>query len=349
VSGAPLSIAELRRRYGALEAYSGIRLVTLGEGPARGVRLLEVRSGGGLEFEIAIDRGFDIGRLSIDGATVSWHSPNGMRGPWLTQAASDRGQGYLRQASGFLATCGFDHIRQPETDRLDCAPLHPDGEVDYPLHGHGTAQPARLVGHGIDEEAETPFLWAEGEIVQSMTFLGALRLRRRIIVPLGATSFSIEDRIDNVGSFTSTHMLLYHFNVGYPLIDAGAEIDPGTAEEVWRGSDHLPLAPFGPPEDRHTADLSIFRMHMGRPSVCRVKRRSLELAITFAPEQLPYLQLLRMGGAGLYGLGIEPCTTGVRSRREAREAGQMILLEPGDSRAYSLTVTLSGDLLANRF
>jgi hypothetical protein len=55
-----------------------------------------------------------------------------------------------------------------------------------------------------------------------------------------------------------------------------------------------------------------------------------------------------MGGAGLYGIGIEPCTTGVRSRREAREAGQMIMLEPGEARTYRLTVTLAGALSAGR-
>jgi hypothetical protein len=341
---APLStVAALRARYGTLDAYAGARLVTLGEGSERGVRVLEMRSGGGLEFEIVVDRGFDIGRLALDGVTLSWHSANGLRGPWLSDAASDRGQGYLRQASGFLATCGFDHIRQPETDRADAAPLHPDGEVDYPLHGRGTGQPARLVGHGIEEEAEAPFLWAEGEIVEAMTFLGALRLRRRITVPLGGTSFSIEDRIDNVGPFVSTHMLLYHFNIGYPLVDAGARIDPGPAEEIWRGPDHIPLAPFTAASPRHSADLSIFRMQEDRPSVCRVTGRpGFGLAIGFEARQLPFLQLLRMGGTGLYGIGIEPCTTGVRSRREARETGQMIMLEPGEARDYRLTVSLTG-------
>lgn len=344
MSPRPVSIAALREHYGALEGYAGARLVTLGDGPERGVRMLEIRSGGGLEFEIVVDRGFDIGRVALHGTTVSWHSANGLRGPWLADAASDRGQGYLRQASGFLATCGFDHIRQPETDRLDAAPLHPHGEVDYPLHGRGTAQPARLIGHGIDEAAETPVIWAEGEVVQAMTFLGALRLRRRVTVPLGGTGFTIRDRVDNVGPFTSTHMMLYHFNVGHPLIGAGASIDPGRADVIWRGSDHDPLAPFHAPAPVHSADLSIFRMGLEQVATCRVAgANGIDLAIAFDPTELPFLQLLRMGGRGLYGAGIEPCTTGGRSRREARESGQMILLEPGQAREYRLEILLSGN------
>ncbi len=50
-----------------------------------------------------------------------------------------------------------------------------------------------------------------------------------------------------------------------------------------------------------------------------------------------------MGGRGLYGLGLEPCTSGVRTRREARDAGQMIVLQPGEARDYVLDISLSAD------
>lgn len=332
-------IATLRRHYPTLAAYAGARLVTLGDGPERGVRVLEMRSGGGLDIDIAVDRGFDIDRLALDGVTLSWHSANGLRGPWLTDPASDRGQGYLRAASGFLATCGFDHIRQPETDRLDGSPLHPNGEIDYPLHGHGTNQPARLVGYGLNEDAEIPVLWAEGEIVQSMTFLGALRLRRRITLPLGGTSLSIRDRIDNVGPFASTHMMLYHFNLGHPLVAGGTRIEGPQGEPVWLSRPHDPLAPFGRPVPEHTADLSIFPL-ADRADIAIAAPNGPSMRFSFDTAALPFLQILRMPGDGLYGLGIEPCTTGVRSRRAARETGQMLFLAPGESRNYAIDIAL---------
>jgi hypothetical protein len=332
-------IAALRRFYPSLSAYACLRLVTVGDGAERGVRVLEMRSGGGLDIDIAIDRGFDIDRLALDGVTLSWHSANGMRSPWLTDPASDRGQGYLRTASGFLATCGLDHIRQPETDRLDGSPLHPHGEIDYPLHGHGTNQPARLVGYGLDEDAETPVLWAEGEIVQSMTFLGVLRLRRRITMPLGGTSLSIRDRIDNVGPFTSTHMMLYHFNLGHPLVAEGTRIEGIASDPLWLGRPHDPLAPFGPPVPDHTADLSIFPL-ADRGGVTVSAPDGPTMRFSFDTASLPFLQILRMPGNGLYGLGIEPCTTGVRSRKAARETGQMLFLAPGESRNYAIDIAL---------
>jgi hypothetical protein len=339
-----MSLAELRSRYASLDAYAGARLVTLGDGGERGVRVIELRSGGGLDLEVVVDRGFDIGRVALNGQTISWHAPHGLRGPWLGDPHADRRQGFLRDASGFLVTCGYDHIRQPETDTLDAAPLHPAGEVDYPLHGEGTGQPARLSGYGLDETGEVPTLWAAGEVIQSMTFRGALRLTRRISVPLGGSSVSIADRVDNIGPFASTHMLLYHVNLGHPLVDAGSHIEVPDAAVTWQSREHDPFAPFGAPAAEHNADLSVLAMPAGRRATCRVSSpRGIVLELSFPPSALPFLQLLRMGGRGLYGLGLEPCTSGVRTRREARDAGQMIVLQPGEARDYVLDISLSAD------
>ncbi|MGV3652498.1 MAG: DUF4432 family protein [Devosia sp.] len=339
MSAAP-DLASLRRLYPALEAYAGVRLVTLGEGGERGVRVLEMRSGGGLDLEIVIDKGFDIGRLALDGVTLSWHSANGLKAPWLADAASDRGQGFLRAASGFLVTCGFDHIRQPETDELDDSPLHPHGAVDYPLHGHGSGQPARLVGHGLCETAGAPCLWAEGEVVQAMTFLGALRLRRRIEVPLGGAMVRIRDTVDNIGPYAMSQMMLYHFNLGHPLVDADTRLGLPPGDPLWIGTEHDPRAPFPEPQARHSADLSVFAMEADEVEVVS-PRAGIVARFDIDTRTLPFLQVLRMPGAGLYGIGIEPCTTSVRSRKAARAAGEMGLLAPGERRDYAIDIDLS--------
>lgn len=332
----------LNRYYPSLDAFAGSRLVTLEDGGGRGMRLLEMRSGGGLDLEIVVDRGFDIGRVAIDGIAISWHSPAGLRQPGLASPQSDRGQGFLRGMSGFLVTCGFDHIRQPETDRIEGSPLYPHGEMDFPLHGWGAGLPASLIGHGVDD-AESPSLWAEGEVVQSMMFLGAISLRRRITVPLGETRFTIEDRVTNIGAFPTTHMLLYHFNVGHPLVAAGTVVSLPGADQVWSNREHDPLESFSEPLQTHNADLSVYRLAKGRPASCSVSNnpKQLDLSMRFDPATLPYLQMLRMNGAGLYGIAIEPCTTGGRTRTAAREAGEMIVLNPGESRSYSIEICLA--------
>ena len=41
---------------------------------------------------------------------------------------------------------------------------------------------------------------------------------------LGDTTITVEDRVENRGFRPTPHMLLYHYNFGYPLLDEGAEL-----------------------------------------------------------------------------------------------------------------------------
>ena len=65
--GTAWSRAELLRRVGRLDQVAGVRLVTLGDGLGRGVRLLEFRTGSGFAFDVVVDRAFDVGRCELGG------------------------------------------------------------------------------------------------------------------------------------------------------------------------------------------------------------------------------------------------------------------------------------------
>lgn len=43
-----------------------------------------------------------------------------------------------------------------------------------------------------------------------------------------------------------------------------------------------------------------------------------------------------MMGEGTYVAGIEPCTNRPAGRMDARERGELIILQPGESRSYDL-------------
>src|SRR4029077_11039221 len=58
---------ELLARVGRLEQVAWIRLVEGGDGAERGVRILRCTTGAGFDFEILVDRGFDIGGGGIGG------------------------------------------------------------------------------------------------------------------------------------------------------------------------------------------------------------------------------------------------------------------------------------------
>ncbi|MEP3296445.1 MAG: DUF4432 family protein [Pseudoruegeria sp.] len=336
-------VSALRQQYGALSAYADIRSVILGDGAERGVRVLELRTGGGLEAEIIIDRTFDIGRLAINGQTLSFHTPAGYRSAALIDPHSEGGQGWLTGMNGFLNTCGFDHIRQPEHEAAQHAPLHPTENIAYPLHGAGANQPARLVGYGIDENAAEPLIWCEGEVTQSMMFRGALRLHRRIEAPLGGSRLIIRDRVTNIGATDMPNMMLYHLNLGYPLVNADTRVTLDQATEVWRGSDHDPLANIGVPSDDPVAELSVHRQ-TPRDGMARCQvvdpRNDRSVCLSYTADTLPYLQLLRLRSEGCTMIGIEPCTTAQRSRAAARAHDEMPILKPGESRAFGLEISI---------
>jgi hypothetical protein len=71
------------------------------------VRILRCWSGAGFEFEILVDRGFDIGGAWINGQPLAWLSPVGLVGPWYSEPA---GLGWFRGfPGGLVSTCGLDH------------------------------------------------------------------------------------------------------------------------------------------------------------------------------------------------------------------------------------------------
>src|ERR1700739_5083575 len=79
--GTHLSRAELLRRGGRLEQVAGVRLVTLGDGLGRGVRVLEFRTGSGFAFDVLVDRCFDVGRCEFGGRPLRWQSAAGVVAP----------------------------------------------------------------------------------------------------------------------------------------------------------------------------------------------------------------------------------------------------------------------------
>lgn len=319
--------------------YAGTRLVTLEDGVERGMRVIEMRSGGGLDFDVTVDRSADIGRLCIDAQVLSWHSPAGLTSPWLIDREGDQGQGFLRGFGGFLNTCGLDHIRQPEQDEAEHTNQSALSSIQFPLHGKGTFQPGVIRGHGLVDDIDEPYVFCEVEFTQSMAFLSTLRLRRRIEVPVGSQRLYIKDVVRNVGNNPTTQMQLYHFNIGFPMVAPGTGLEIRDSSCIWKSEDHDPLALIPGPQEVAENTLAIYEHEEKWGGVSLTSPQSgLSMSLEYPAAQLPCCQVLRMTNSGIYGMGIEPCTTGGRSRLEARERGEMNILQPGKERRYELAL-----------
>lgn len=342
--GQSLTRAGTLARVGRLSQVAGIRLLELADGTERGVRLLEVRTGTGFCFEILLDRGFDIGRCELAGMSLAWQSPTGFAGPWYAEPA---GFGFHRTfGGGLLTTCGLEHILLPAEDTAAQYRFPPQQTMSYGLHGRVSNMPGHLRGYGERWDGDDCLLWADGEVRQAMVFGEVLTLRRRIEARVGQSRLRIVDQVTNDGHQPTPHMLLYHVNLGWPLVDAGARLllpaDPVPAADGSGGAlvDVPDYRVQRAPDAGFVGQVFTHAMRADETGwvTAGVANDALGLAAyqRYRADTLPYHQVWRMLGAGTYLVALEPSTNTLAGRAEARRRGELVHLAPGEVRSYQL-------------
>lgn len=343
--GRRLTRRDILARSGAPDAFGAVRLVTLQEGAARGVRMLEFRNAAGLYFTVAVDRGMDIAELDHAGRPIGWRSPTGFRHPAYFDYEGEAGLGPLRSFSGFLVTCGLDHVMGPET--VDGSHyLYPRRRtLNHGLHGRISNTPAELTGHGLRWEGERGVLWAEGIMRQSTNFGENLHLHRRIEVDLDGLDIRISDCVVNAGFLRTPHMFFYHVNVGHPVLDGGARYLAPIRDVLWAShtagyrEQGVGYRSMTDPHEGFTEQVWAHEMaadDRGDVSVALVNDRiGLGIEVVTRKDELPCSYQWQNLQAGSYALGIEPSTHHVTGDNAARERGEMIWLEALEERSYN--------------
>jgi len=354
--GRELSRSALAAHSGALQQVAGVELVERADGPERGVRILQFRTGSGLDFRVAVDRGFDLLGAEFRGVPIGWHSPTGPRHPGLASPEENDGWGFLRSFTGLLATCGLDHALSPATSSAERYIYRGFERHAYPLHGRVSQIPARLTGYGERWDGDRCTLWAEAEVAQMAVFGENLVLTRRYEAEVGGHAIAIEDRVENRGFRPTPHMLLYHFNFGYPLLDEGSEflapirtIVHAIHELRGQGAGYRTQGP--PQVDFHEQvyQHDVVAGADGMATALLVNPRlALGARLDYDAAALPCLMEWQCLQSGLYVLGIEPSTNHMRGRTFAEERGELIELQHGEARSYRtrLSVLDGGDAIA---
>lgn len=343
--GRTYSRLELARRTGSLSQFAGVRLMTLGDGVERGIRMLEFRTGTGLRFTVLVDRALDIADCDHRGRAVGWHSPSGFRNPGLGDPDGENGLGFLRSFSGLLVTCGLDHIGFTEDRSGEHFHYGPRGSLRHPLHGRIGAVPARLSGYGERWDGDECTLWCEGVVQQSAVFGEDLHLIRRIETRVGSDDIHLVDRVVNHGFYETPHMILYHLNLGHPVLDQGSRLLAPIADVVFAahgGADYQRQATgyrtMAAPRDDFREQ--VFELDLAADSEGRVPYAVVNDALGFGVSvevlkaQLPILTEWQNFQAGQYTLGVEPCSNHIRGQGFADERGELIRLKHGEERRY---------------
>jgi hypothetical protein len=343
---------ELLRRVGNLAQVGGIDLVTYDEGHARGVRALQVNTGGGLRFSVHPDRGMDVGRAEFAGIGLAYLAPNMAPGPWYYEGKLDD-YAWLRVGlGGLINTAGLVTIGVPQTIATDQYGFTQRMTERYGTHGRIALTPASRFTHGEAWDGDRCTLWVEGLVREEIAYGENLSLHRRYETDLGSRSFRMTDIVTNDGWFETPHQLLYHVNIGYPIVDDGSEILASTTAEpadmsfttgdggggsssTWRTATD-PVAGF-----THEGYVVSMRPDGdGRVAVAVVNRRlrpelgGVGVYLRYDQRQFPVYIAWRMMREGLYALGLEPSTNPFGDLEELRAAGHRVTLEPGETRTY---------------
>jgi hypothetical protein len=339
----------LFRRVGNLAQVGSVQLLAHEEGYARGSRFLDFRTGSGFRFSVQVDRGMDPGYAEFNGASLAWLSPKLF--PASAYWENDDHSWVRYVLGGLCNTAGLVTIGDPQTVDVSHFKFHSRESDRYGTHDRIGIVPASHFTFGERWEGDRCFLWAEGTVRQEIVYGENLLLTRRYEAEVGASSFTLHDVVRNDGFYSTPHQLLYHFNIGYPVVDDGAELlataagpvsgsifgdDPGATERY-----HT----FSAPEREFFAEAYEIPRTVGadgRAATAVVNRGfkaidgGLGVYINYDPSTLPTYLEWRMMGEGLYAVGMEPSTNGFKTIPELLEAGYPVMMEPGEERTYQL-------------
>lgn len=321
----------------------GIETAVLDNGAGRGSRIAWINTGTGLRYKVVIDRAMDIADAFYNQYSLTWLSRLGITPP---EHFSDKGTDWLHTfGGGLLVTCGLTHTGGPETDADGSRGLH--GRIsNLPAEIQSIIQPDPLAGK-MD-------MSITGRTRETKIFGPDIELRRTISGELGKPVIRIHDEVVNRGNTSVHHMLLYHCNFGWPLVDEGTEI-------IWKGNwkprDEESKLIFKEGNDFHKC-AKVLDEHKGTGEAAAFididaddkgtctcglynEKTSLRLNLQFQKKQLPWLINWQHWGKGEYVTGLEPATHPPIGQAEAKEEGTIIYLEPGESRSYDLKFEVS--------
>jgi galactose mutarotase-like enzyme len=326
----------------------GIETSVVDNGPGRGNRIAWVNTGSGLRYKVVIDRAMDIMNAFYDPYALAWISHPGTTGP---NASAHKGMEWLRGfGGGLLTTCGLSHVGGPESDE--------HGERG--IHGRISNLPAELISIEQPDLHTGKLRMSITGITRETTVFGpSLEIKRTIASTLGEAAISIRDEVRNAGNQTAPHMILYHCNFGWPLVDEGTHI-LWSGEWQARGSDldHEMFNPendfrkcLAPQSDHSGADEACAFIRSaegpGGKCACGLYNPKLKLALEmhFMKKELPWLTNWQHWGRGEYVTALEPGTHPPIGQKKAREQGDLILLEPGETRSYKLDINVTGEAM----
>ena len=272
-----------------LQQVASIRRYTLTEGREKGLDVLDCDNGK-IRFLLNVSKACDIMQLYHEGQNMSFVSKNGFtkrETPFLN-----------RFEGGMLYTCGLDSV---------------GGRDGFELHGTLHNIPAEIVRAECNESG----IVVEAIIRDTALFGKNLIMKRKFFTEIGGDSVTLEDTLINEGYKAEEYCLLYHINVGYPMLDDGAkviaDVESYTPRTAWAKQNEATMYEMSAsiPNQEETC----YFLKLKKPEITLVNEKiGKKFTVSYSGDTLPHFVEWKSMASGDYALGFEPCTTELDER-----------------------------------
>ncbi len=292
-------------------------------------RVLRVRVAGGFDVELLPDRGLDVGAAWYRGLPVAWRSGSrdrrGLRRPRGEQWRS-------RWGGGLVTTCGHDNIGP--------------ARAGSGLHGRFSHLRARDVTweRSIGESGASVIVRGEVRDVGGRRGMVTRREIEVAVPVVGEPFVEVRDLVTNGAAAARSLALLYHVNLGAPLVVPGTRVEVRSVAVVARElCPDVPDASVLPaPTGRETEAVFEHRgvaEREGRAEAAVLPPSGGGVTVSWSTTELDRLYQWVLPTAGGWALGIEPANAPLFGPdRVGPDAGARSL-GAGEARAASVRVT----------
>lgn len=311
------SRADLLRHVGNIQQVAYVRPVTYTDGRSNGLKAYDVKNGK-MKFTLLADKCLDMGEFSYAGVNFSFLSKPGLQGRGHYDTNGDEAGRSIM--CGMFFTAGLENIG---------APCKIDG-VDYPMHGRIRTTPAENLSCCAFWEGDSYHLKVSGTMREATLFGENLVLRRTIETTYGEKSFTLTDEIENEAFREEPLMILYHINIGWPLLDECTKIFIPTRKIIPRNSNAQGhedgYAHMGSPRDNEPEYVFLHDVKdcNGQSETLAVNENlGLGLKIAWSTKFLPHFMEWKSLASGDYVIGLEPANSLVHGRAWYEQHGNI--------------------------
>jgi len=187
---------------------------------------------------------------------------------------------------------------------------------------------------------------ASGKVKEAQLHGESLVLTRTVESCLGSNSLIIADNIENQARYSIPLMLLYHINIGYPILDENSrfilnsrniEANDEFSKKLIDKFDSFTSPVLGKKENVYFYDLKTDKD--GQTTVAVVNDRlEIGVYVKFNKTELPEFTEWKMMGESEYVLGLEPGNCLPIGRKESKGNGSLEYLEPYERKNVSLEI-----------